>query len=544
MNREKITFFKNRLQSLKQKRTEFEIDWKDISKFLSPSTGVFNTDPKSAKDKRRYTFPRDNMNGKPQRYMRDLATSLVATLCPPDSRWFGYKVDNMTPEEQSWLYKASLRVMQAFQANGISSFLDSLFYEASLYGVGVISLEKSNKNDLDFGAFTCGEFYLAEDFEGSENILYHPFVMSAEQLKQCFGYDALPSQIKQELESGNGFTEYNCVQAIEPNPDYLPAFKNEFNKPFVSVVWVEGMRDDECVLQMKGMDDFPFVVFHWYRKITSVYTMGIGHDIIGDVKELQEVEKDTARARKKNIAPPLRADPALRNSGLKTGSNEITYTNNKEGVSPLYTTNFPTGEGVNQSREIDDRLAYLTFKNLFSFIMSNPKTRTAEEVKKVSQEELIALGGVIQNAMVALGALCERAFKIGLDSGWLPENMPASLRGKTMSVSFHSLLAQSMSLSELVLLERWIQFVSAASAMNPNAARKPDMMKIVDTYAEKLDIDQGLVVPTEDVMRELQAEAQAKAEAEAAAQQPIAEKSMSEAVKNYAAAGETIAGMV
>ena len=213
MNREKITFFKNRLQSLKQKRTEFEIDWKDISKFLSPSTGVFNTDPKSAKDKRRYTFPRDNMNGKPQRYMRDLATSLVATLCPPDSRWFGYKVDNMTPEEQSWLYKASLRVMQAFQANGISSFLDSLFYEAALYGVGVISLEKSNKNDLDFGAFTCGEFYLAEDFEGSENILYHPFVMSAEQLKQCFGYDALPSQIKQELESGNGFTEYNCVVA-------------------------------------------------------------------------------------------------------------------------------------------------------------------------------------------------------------------------------------------------------------------------------------------------------------------------------------------
>lgn len=543
MNR-KIDYFKNRLSFLKTKRSEFEIDWRDISKFLSPSTGVFSTDPKSAKDRRRYTYPKDNMNGKPQRYMRDLATSLVATLCPPDSRWFGYRVDNMTADEQSWLYKSSLCVMQKFQANGISSFLTSLFYEAGLYGLGVITEEKSNKTGLDFGKMTCGEYYLAEDFEGNENVLYHPFCMSAEQLKQWFGYDALPQSLKQDLDNGNGFTEYNCVQAVEPNPDYLPAFKNEFNKPFISVVWIEGVNDDECVLEMKGMDDFPFVVFHWYDKTTSVYTQGIGHDIIGDVKELQETEKDTVRARKKNIAPPLKADPALRTAGLKTGSNEITYTNIKDGVSPLYTTNFPTGEGVNQSREIDERLAYLTFKNLFSFLMSNPKTRTAEEVKKISQEELIALAGVIQNAMRALSALCERAFKIGLEAGWLPDNMPSSLRGKVMTVSFHSLLAQSMSLSELVLLERWIQFVSVVGAMNPNAARKPDVMKIVDTYAEKLDIDQSLIVPTEDVEKQIRAEAEARAAAERAVQEPMAEKSMSEAVKNYAAAGETIAGLV
>ena len=55
------------------------------------------------------------------------------------------------------------------------------------------------------------------------------------------------------------------------------------------------------------------------------HNSAIACNIIGDVKELQETEKDTARARKKNIAPPLKADPALRTAGLKTGSNEITY---------------------------------------------------------------------------------------------------------------------------------------------------------------------------------------------------------------------------
>lgn len=539
-----IKYFKDRFSQLKNNRCDFEIDWKDISKFLSPSTGVFDTDPKSAKNKRRYTFPRDNMNGRPQRYMRDLATALVATLCPPDSRWFGYKVPNMTHDEQSWLYKASLDILQSFQSAGISTYLDSLFYEGGLYGLGIISLEEGRKIDFDFGAFTCGEYFIAEDFEGNENLLYHKFSMDANQLSDMFGYENLPKSLRQELDKGDGFKNYNCVQAIEPNPDYLPAFENIFNKPFISVCWIEDVRDDECVLEMKGMDDFPFIVFHWYRKITSVYTMGIGHDIIGDVRELQEIEKDTARARKKNIAPPLRGDPALRNAGLKTGSNEINWSNNKEGINALYNINFKTEEGIRGSKEIDARLRYLTFKDLFSFIMSNPKTRTAEEVKKISQEEIIMLGGIIQNAMIALDALAIRAFKIKLKNGTLPENMPESLRGKTMRVSFHSLLAQSQSLSDLVLVERWLQFVTAAGAINNLAMRKPDVLKIVDNYAAKLDIDSEQVISTEDIIKGLKQESDSAAAAAKQEQNANMEKSMSEAVKNYASAGETISGMI
>ena len=180
---------------------------------------------------------------------------------------------------------------------------------------------------------------------------------------------------------------------------------------------------------------------------------------------------------RKNIAPPLRADPSLKNSGIKSGSNEISWTNAKEGITRLYDINFKTDEGIQGSQEIDARLRYLTFKDLFSYIMSNPKTRTAEEVKKISQEEIIMLGGIIQNAMIALDALCSRAFKIKLENGTLPENMPQSLRGKTMRVSFHSLLAQSQSLSDLVLVERWLQFVTAAGAINSLALRKPDVLK-------------------------------------------------------------------
>lgn len=533
----RLKYFQNRLAELERGREDFVPDWKSLSKFLAPSTGIFYTSASNEKDKRKYTYPRDNLNGLPQRYMRNLSTALVATLCPPDSRWFGYVVPDETDEEQSWLHKAADKVMSVFQARGITSYLEALFYEGAIYGLSCMSIEKSVKNKLDFGSFTIGEFYLDDDFEGNENTLYHKFAMNTRQLKEWFGYDKLPQKLREELDQGKSFTTWNVVQAIEPNPEYLPEFKNEFNKAYVSYIWIEGLKDDDAVLESRGMRDFPFVVFHWYRKINTVYTMGLGHDILPDVKELQALEKDTKRARAKKINPPLRADPSLRNAGIRVGSDDINWTNNKDGVTPLYNVNFDTQEGQNAIQEKEQKLYQLTYNYLFSQIINRNKTMSATEVNKVSQEELILLGGIVQNATLALGAVCERAFKLLLEEGELPDNMPESLRGKVMSTTFHSLLAQSQSLSDLKLVERWLQAMGIMAQMNPNAIRKVDIFKVADEYARRLDIDMSLVVPTEVIEQQMQAEAEAQQQAAQAQMQADALKAMGSATKDFAQAG-------
>lgn len=537
MDDKRIRYYKMRLQELKDGRKEFEPDWRDLSKFLAPASGMFYEQQNQEKNRRRYTYTKDNLNGMPQRYMRNLATALVATLCPPDSRWFGYRVPNETDEEQSWLHKAADKVLESFNARSITGYLESLFYEGAIFGLSTMSVEPSDKFHLDFGSFTIGQFYLDEDFEGNDNTLYHVFPMNARQLRDWFGEDKLPAQLREELERGKKLKTYNIVQAIEPNPKYLPMFDNVFNKPYISVVWVEGISDDECIIEEKGISDFPFITFHWYRKVNSVYTMGLGHDIIGDVKELQALERDTKRARAKKISPALRADPSLKNAGVRVGSDDITWTNNKDGITPLYNVNFDTAEGMNAIQEKLQMLYQLTYNHLFSQIINRDKTMTATEIKKISQEELILLGGIVQNAMAALSVLCERGFKILLDKGELPENMPESLRGKTMNVSFHSLLAQSQSLSDLVLIERWLQAISVLSQMNPNTIRKVDTFAIADIYARRLDIDMSQVVPTEDVIAQINAEQQAQAQAAQAQAQIANAEAMSVAAKNYAEAG-------
>jgi len=533
----RIKYYKNRLEELKQARVEFEPDWQSYSKYLAPSTGMFFTDPSSDKNKRKYTYPRENLNGMPQRYMRNLATSLVATLCPPDSRWFGYKVNNETDAEQAWLHKAADKAMEVMQARSVTSFLETLFHEGSIYGLSIMSEEKSYKNKIDFGSFTIGEFYLDDDFEGEENVCYHKFTMNARQLKEWFGFDKLPERLQKELEKGERLHDYTIIQAIEPNPNYLSAFKSSTNKPYVSCTWIDGLNDEECVLEEKGLSDYPFIVFHWYRKVNSVYTMGLGSDIIADVKELQAIEKDTKRARAKKINPPLRADPSLKNAGIKVGSDEINWTNNKEGVTPLYNVTFDTQEGIQAIQEKEQKLYQLTYNHLFSQIINRDKTMSATEVNKISQEELILLGGIVQNAMAALAKLCERTFKILLESKELPDNMPESLRGKTMNITFHSLLAQSQSLSDLVLVERWLQAMSILAQMNPNAIRKVDVFKVADNYARRLDIDMSQVVPTSEVEQQIVAEQQAQQQAAQQQMQAQNLQAMAGATKDFAQAG-------
>ena len=64
-----------------------------------------------------------------------------------------------------------------------------------------------------------------------------------------------------------------------------------------------------------------------------------------------------------------------------------------------------------------------------------------------------------------------------------------------------------------------------------------NVFKIADEYARRLDIDMELVVPTEDVEQQMQAEAQAQQQAAEAQMQADALKAMGSATKDFAEAG-------
>ncbi|MDR0741786.1 MAG: hypothetical protein LBF28_03360 [Rickettsiales bacterium] len=529
-----------RFSEMKQTRQEWDAKREIFSEYLAVQNGIFNKDLAFNKNKWRDLYAKKNINGNPQRYLRNLSTCLTATLCPPDSKWASLVADDQTRDEQIWLKDATEKVLSTINAANGSEYFTHMFFESPVFGEGVIAVNPSKTKDIDFVAYTAGTVWLDENDEGDYDTIYIATAMNARQLAKRFGYDNLPDKIKNACDKV--FTEcYTIVQAVEPNEKYLPEVKNEFNTPYISTIFLDGFSDNECILEQKGMKRFRFAIFPWYKSFNSVYNAGIGGDVIGDVMDLQARERDLSMASRIKVKPPLVVDKDLKNAGLSLTGDKLNWVKDPtNAVRPALAFNLDTTDAKDNIARIEQRIYNLTYNHLFNAITNRNKTMSATEVNQVSKEEMINLVGIVQRAVSALGHVVELVFQILYEKGKLPPNMPESLRGKIVNVKFHSLLAQSQSLSDLVLVERWIQAVAVLSNVNPIAKRKIDILEVADEFARRLDINGRMVVPTEEILRQQLEEMEAMRQQSAAAQQAQGLVEMSEAAKNFASA-ETIA---
>ena len=154
----RIKLIKSRFEELKRQRIDWDDKWKTFTQYLAVFNGVFD-DPKDTRNKWRDIYAKKNINGNPQRYFRNLSTCLTATLCPPDSKWFSFRVKNQTNAEQSWLKACSEAVLERFQGANAAEFFTHMFFEAAVFGQGVISLTPSKNKVFDFKAFTTGSIF-------------------------------------------------------------------------------------------------------------------------------------------------------------------------------------------------------------------------------------------------------------------------------------------------------------------------------------------------------------------------------------------------
>ena len=137
--------------------------------------------------------------------------------------------------------------------------------------------------------------------------------------------------------------------------------------------------------------------------------------------------------------------------------------------------------------------------------------------------------------------LIENTFLILLEQGALGE-VPPSMRGKDMSIEYQSVLSSTQEIGDLQNIDRWLQFVSQVATINPEVARKPDVLAIADYYADRLNIDFNLIKDNEAVQQQQQEEAEAQAQLE---QQQLAMQQaqvQAGAVKDYAQAQKAIMG--
>ena len=498
----KVKHFENRFEKLKSVRNRLESDWKSICSYLAPDTGVFD-DPISSKNKNKDPFYKININTFPSYYINNLSTAMVSNLTPSRLKWFSLHVEDETREESIWLTQATNKLYKLFNASGLYENLYGSFKESILYGGNLLGIQPDHRTAFRFMPTTVGEYWVEEDSTGQINTCYRKLAMSNIQLYEKFGKDNLPDKILKQLEKDNTEELHNIIHAVEPNPNYLSHFENYANKPYLSVYFLEDGHEG-TFLDYRPTSYFPYMCARWERVVNSPYGVGIGRQILGDVKSLQAYERDLAKASKKKIDPPLKGSNNLRNAVKDTSANGTTYTDDPNGFTALYNVNYETREALENITRIIQRIYQLTYNDLFYALLNKDKSMSATEAQGIQQEKLTMLGSVVERLQTEfLKNLVETGFTIAYQGGWFGEP-PESLIGKDMRVEYTSLLAMSQDINDLALVERYLRFVSSVAGINPVAARKPDILKMCDFYATRLGIDQSLNLPNEVVEQQEQ----------------------------------------
>ena len=497
--------FENRFDSLKEARTRLEPEWKQIRSFLAPDTGCFD-DPVTNKNTNKDAYYTQNINTLPMYYINNLSTAMVSNLTPSRLKWFKLSVEDETREESIWLTNATNRLYRLYESAGLYQNLYGTFKEAILYGGNMLGVQRDTKTAFRFIPMTVGEYWTSEGREGVINSCYRNFALTNMQLLEKFGKENLPDRIIDALNRDNTEELHTVIHCVEPNPNFLPQFKNYNNKPYISAYYLED-DNSERFLDYRTTSYFPFMCARWERVENTPYGVGLGRQILGDVKSLQAYERDLAKANKKMIDPPLKASTQLKNALKDVSASGITYSDDPNGITALYNVNYATREALENITRITQRIYQLTYNDLFYALLNKDKSMSATEAQGIQQEKMTMLGSVVERLQTEfLKNLVETTFAIAYQDGWLG-TPPQSLVGKNMRVEYTSLLAMSQDINDLSLVERYLRFVSSIAGINPIAARKPDVLGMCDFYAKRLGIDQSLNVPN-DVVEEEEAQYQ------------------------------------
>lgn len=511
-----------RVEELEKARDGFKPQWEEIAKYVTPGRGIFN----NAEPNRGERKDTELLDATPFQALTTLAAGMQGGLTSPSRPWF--KLGVTDPElgdyepVRVWLDEVERRMLHIMGRSNTYNCLHTLYGEVGAFGTGAIYIEEDPTEVLRCTALTAGEYAVAFDSRGMAAEFCRTFWMSAPQLADKFGYEALSDGAKSALDGGRRGQWFSVHHLILPNDEFSP-LKDERRSaramPWASVYWEHGK---EKPLRVAGYEEFPVLVPRWDVVGADFYGRGPGWAALGESKMLQELRYDYLGAQKMAIKPPLMGPAGAKKARINLTPGALTYYENDIAIRPIYQVqpDIPGQlQAIAESRQLIQRFFYA---DLFLMLAaSDHRDMTAREVTERHEEKMLMLGPVLERLEnELLDPLIERVFAIMDRMGLIPQP-PEDLGGKLLQVEYISVLAQAQRMVGIEGIERLAGFVGNMAAMNPQVLDKLDLDEAVDQYARKLGVPAAVVVSDEKVaaIREQRAQQQAQMEQMAAMQQ-------------------------
>ena len=528
-------------------RSSFDAHWKDLSDWIFPRRTRFFAGDRNRGDKRN-----QNIIDSTARFSaRTLQSGLHAGLTSPARPWFKLT----TPDKQlaenkavkEWLHVVTQRMQVVFADSNLYNALPIVYGDMGVFGTAAVGVLEDSKDLFRCFNYPLGSYALGMDSRGVCNAFVRDYELSVFQVVETFGvrtgytdidWSGISTTVKTLWDRGQYTAPVEVCWYVGPN---LYADERRLGArylPWSSCHFEKGEGRDDRFLRESGFNEFPVLAPRW--DITGEDTYGTdcpGMTALGDVKQLQAMQREKAKAIKKAVDPPLAGAPELRTQKTSLLPGDITYVRDADkGLRPIHEVNLNIEHLVMDVDRTAYRIQRAFYEDLFLMLAHSDQQRgaqpiTAREVEERHEEKLLALGPVLDRTNdELLDRLVDRVYNLMDRAGLVPE-APPELDGVQLKVEYISILAQAQKLVGVVGQDRFVASIAPIIQADPSLRFKINGNQLIENYADMLGVDPRIIrdeAEAQELANQEQQMAAAQAEARAAKDLASAGKAASE----------------
>jgi hypothetical protein len=519
-----------------ERTSGFDAHWRELGEWLMPRRTRFWAGDKNRGDRRNQQI----IDSTARFAARTLSSGLHAGLTSPARPWMKLSTPDPDLAEfhpvKLWLHTVTQRMLTVFASTNLYNVLPLVYLDLGVFGTGAMSMVQDSQDLFRAYSYPIGSYALGQDERGLATTFIRDFQLTVRQVVKQFGvkengrdidWSNISTTVKDLWNRGDTEMPVDVTWIVKPNDDARSDRLEAKYLPWASCHF-ETNGPDQKFLRESGFETFPIMAPRWDVSGEDTYgTDCPGMTALGDIKQLQIMQRNKGRLLIKAIDPPLRGPSALRTQKTSTLPGDITYVDTRDGMqglAPIHEVRLEGFQHLTQDiGEVQYRIQRAFFEDLFLMIARSDDRLgaarpTAREIDERHEEKLLALGPVLERTNdELLNPIIERAFHLMMQAHFVPEP-PGELRGVKLRVEYISVLAQAQKLVAVAAHDRFMQTVGGLVQLYPEARLKVDPMQTVDTYAEALGVDPRMVRPTKDA-QQLQANEQQQQQQALAAEQ-------------------------
>ncbi|WP_418805936.1 portal protein [Parasutterella sp.] len=506
-----IKLINQRFESLKQERSSWEDLWRDIRDYCLPDLGCFSGED-ATQGSKRY---RKILDAEAIDCADVLAAGLLGGVSSPSRPWLRLTTMDLdldkNPAVKEWMTKVQDLLLLYFSKAECYNALHQSYLELPVFGTACTIVKPHPEQLISLQNLTIGEYWLAEDDYGKVDTMYRRLSLTAKQMVQQWGFEAVNNDVRQAFEK-DPFTRFNVIHAIEPRIERNPDKRDNKNMPWQSVYFQEGVQDK--VLSESGFRNFPALCPRWMTSGGSVYGRGPGAKALSAQKSLQRLHLRLAELVDYGTRPPILYPSTLKDqlSQFKPGGRVAVNPQEAPIIRSMWEVRTDPQAMLALIQSTRQDIQRIFFVNVFQMIAAtaNQTDRTATEVQALEQEKVMMLGPVLERLHTELlDPLVTNAFGFMVEYNMLPE-VPEELYGRELSIEYVSVLAEAQKNASANGIVRTAQQIGLLAQINPQAVDKLDVDATIDQLADMNGVPPSLIVTGQKValIRQQRAEQQ------------------------------------